>query len=52
LMEEIGGENLIRFVSVEYAARAQGVFDTLAVPKLTFSNVWEVFSAMIPHLSN
>jgi hypothetical protein len=52
LMEEIGGEELIRFVSVEYAARAQLVFNTLGVSKLTFENIWEVFSTMIPQLSN
>lgn len=51
LMDAIGGEDLIRFVTVEYADRAQAVFDSLHVPKLTFQNVWEVFSAMLPHLS-
>lgn len=50
LMDDIGGEELIRFVSVEYAVRAQGVFDSLNVPKLAFENVWEVFSAMLPFL--
>ena len=29
LMEAIGGEDLIHFVSVEYAAQAQAVFDDL-----------------------
>lgn len=52
LMDDIGGEELIRFVSVEYAARAQEIFDSLNVPKLTFENVWEVFSAMLPYLSD
>ena len=52
LMDDIDGEELIRFVSVEYAARAQEVFDSLNVPKLTFENVWEVFSAMLPYLSD
>ena len=51
LMDDIGGEELTRFVSVEYAAHAQRVFDSLNVPKLTFENVWEVFSAMLPYLS-
>jgi len=52
LMEEIGGEELIRFVSIDYAARAQEVFNTLGISTLTFSNIWEVFSAMIPYLSD
>lgn len=51
LMEKIGGEELIRFVSIDYAAHAQAVFNTLGVSKLTFDNIWEVFSTMIPHLS-
>ncbi|KAM5544110.1 hypothetical protein V8D89_002296 [Ganoderma adspersum] len=48
LMEEIGGEDLIRFVSAEYAARAEEIFATLNVPELTFHNVWNVFSSMLP----
>jgi hypothetical protein len=50
-MDAIGGEDLIWFVMVEYAACAQVAFDSLCVPKLTFQNVWEVFTAMLPHLS-
>jgi len=50
-MDAIGGEDLILFVTVEYANHAQEVFDSLGVPKLTFKNVWAVFAAMLPHLS-
>jgi hypothetical protein len=51
LMEEIGGEELIRFVPVEYAARARGILeDKLGAPKLTMSNVWDIFQAMLPHM--
>ncbi|KAJ3782569.1 hypothetical protein GGU10DRAFT_396781 [Lentinula aff. detonsa] len=48
LMEDMGGENLIRFVPVEYAAKAQQVYDSLDLPKLTMSNIWGVFQAMLP----
>ena len=48
LMEAIGGEDLIRFVSAEYATRAQAVFDELRFGALSFHNVWVVFSAMMP----
>jgi hypothetical protein len=48
LMEGIGGEDLIRFVSVEYAAHAQAVFETLGFVALSFHNVWLIFSAMMP----
>ena len=39
-MEAIGGEDLICFVSVEYAASAQAVFDELWFGALLFHNVW------------
>lgn len=39
LMEELGGEHLIRFVSVAYAAAAQEVFDSVGFGKITFLNV-------------
>ena len=48
LMEEIGGEDLIRFVDSEYSATAQSIFDNLGFTVLTFENVWQVFSAMLP----
>jgi len=48
LMEELGGDDLIRFVSVEYASKAQGVFDSLGIENLTLQNVWHVFQAMLP----
>ena len=51
-MDVIGGEDVVRFVSVEYAACAQEVFDSLEVPKITFKNVWEIFQQMLPYVSN
>ena len=51
-MDEIGGENVIRFVPVAYAARAQEVFNSLNMPKITFENVWEIFQKMLPYVSN
>ena len=48
LMEELGGEDLILFVSREYAAKAQGICDTLGVCDLNLQNVWHVFSTMLP----
>ncbi|KAG1884584.1 hypothetical protein F4604DRAFT_1878644 [Suillus subluteus] len=48
LMENIGGEDLIRFVSVEYENRAETVFAHLGFKELSFHNVWNIFSAMLP----
>lgn len=50
LMEDIGGEDLIRFVSVDYAAHAQQIYNNLDFPKLSLSNIWDVFQAMLPHI--
>ena len=46
LKEELGGEDIIRFTTVEYAAHAQVVFDSLNT-ELTLQNVWVVFHAMM-----
>ncbi|KAG2133446.1 hypothetical protein BD769DRAFT_1627428 [Suillus cothurnatus] len=48
LMESIGGEDLIRFVSVEYENHAQTIFTNLGFKELSFHNVWNIFSAMLP----
>ncbi|KAG1725924.1 hypothetical protein EDB19DRAFT_1914861 [Suillus lakei] len=48
LMVEIGGEDLICFVDTEYSAHAQSIFDDLGFIGLTFQNVWQIFSAMLP----
>jgi hypothetical protein len=50
LMKDHGGEDLIRFVSLEYAQHAQTVYERLKMPKLTLENVWDVFRAMLPHM--
>ncbi|KAF8524527.1 hypothetical protein JB92DRAFT_2827010 [Gautieria morchelliformis] len=48
LMVSIGGDDLIRFVSVEYAVHAQEVYDSLGIQWLTMFNVWTIFQAMLP----
>lgn len=50
LKELIGGENLIRFVSVEYETEVRKVYERLGIQKLTFHNVWDVFSVMLSML--
>lgn len=47
LMKELGGEDLVQFVDVEYATRAQAVFDSLNTA-VTLQNVWQIFKAMMP----
>ncbi|GJJ06685.1 hypothetical protein Clacol_000880 [Clathrus columnatus] len=48
LMEELGGADLVHFVSVGYAERAEVVYSGLGISKLSFHNVWEIFRAMLP----
>ncbi|GJJ10097.1 hypothetical protein Clacol_004323 [Clathrus columnatus] len=48
LMEELGGADLVRFISVGYAERAEVVYSGLGISKLSFHNVWEIFRAMLP----
>lgn len=49
LMVEIG-EEVLQFVTPEYAEHAQTVYDALDLGRLTFDNIWHVFTAMLPHL--
>ena len=48
LMEELGGKDLILFVSHEYATKASVICDTLGLCDLNLQNAWHVFSAMLP----
>ena len=48
LKEELGGDALIAFSTLEFAARAQVVYDSLGIIQLTFENIWVVFTIMLP----
>ena len=48
LKEAVGGEDLLAFVSKEFSDRAQAMYDTLGIEKLTGSNIWDVFRALYP----
>ncbi|KAL0567778.1 hypothetical protein V5O48_014215 [Marasmius crinis-equi] len=52
LMEELGGPDILRFVTVGYEKMAQRVFDELELGTVTFENIWRVFEVMLPHMSN
>jgi hypothetical protein len=51
LIAEIGGDDILQFVTPAYANQAQGVYDDLRIGELTFQNVWNVFSRMLPQMS-
>lgn len=50
LMDDLESEDLLQFVTPEFAGKAQEVYDNIGVKKLTFQNVWRVFSHMLPIL--
>lgn len=50
LMQDLGGENVARFVTAEYAAKAQQVFASIGIAELTLRNVWRVFSMMLSRM--
>jgi len=50
LMEEIGGEELIQFVTPEYGVIVQAVYNGLGIESLTFDNVWIVFRSLLSRM--
>ena len=46
------GEDMFRFplITVEFERQAEEVYQTLCIQDLTLSNVWNVFSMMLPLL--
>lgn len=46
----MGGDAILEFTSREFRGKAQQVYDSLQITELTFSNVWDVFTTMLPLL--
>ena len=44
----MGGDDLIAFVTRDFSTRADAIFATLGVEKLTMENAWAVFECMLP----
>ena len=47
IKEAMGGDAILEFVSADFAELAQAAYDSLQIVKLTFENVWDVFTAML-----
>ena len=43
IKEEMGGDELLEFVSQEFSKCAEAAYHTLGVQKLSFENIWQVF---------
>ena len=48
LKENLGGEALLAFLTMEFAVCAQNAYNSLGITNLTFENVWNVFTVMLP----
>ena len=48
LKEAMGGDEILEFVSADFAQRAQAAYDTLGVTDLNLENVWYVFRDLYP----
>ncbi|OCH84308.1 hypothetical protein OBBRIDRAFT_808335 [Obba rivulosa] len=48
IKEHMGGDALLEFVSPEFSERAECAYKSLKIVDLTFENVWDVFTAMLP----
>ena len=46
MKEQLGGPDIMNFTSADFSQRAQMVYDTIQITKLSFQNVWDVFDAM------
>jgi len=47
IMEAMGGEKLIAFVSDKFDAHAEEAYLTLDIKDLSFTNVWHIFQALL-----
>lgn len=50
IMEQMDGDSLLDFVSMEFSVWAQEVYDGLQISALSMQNVWDVFTTMLPLL--
>jgi hypothetical protein len=50
IKEEMGGDQLLEFVSPDFSQRAQTAYDSLNIQDLSMENIWFVFRDMLPLL--
>ncbi|KAG8988790.1 hypothetical protein FRB90_002535 [Tulasnella sp. 427] len=51
MMEAVGGEDIIRFVSRGYEEKAQLIKTAYDIPDFTIHNAWDAFESMLPHMA-
>lgn len=50
MMSELGGQDLLRFVSRGYELMARMVMEQVGIRELTLENAWDAFPAMMPYM--
>ncbi|KAJ2935155.1 hypothetical protein H1R20_g1901, partial [Candolleomyces eurysporus] len=50
LREELGGEQLIYFNTLEYRTVAQRVFDSLSIGRISGNSIWGIYQEMLPRM--
>ncbi|KAG9028257.1 hypothetical protein FS837_003936 [Tulasnella sp. UAMH 9824] len=50
MMEELGGEDIVRFVPRSYEEKAAAALASLNITEVTLQNVWTVFCTMLPSM--
>ncbi len=50
IKEFMGGDQILEFVTAEYSAKIQDIYDQLGVQNLDFDNVWEIFRSILTRL--
>lgn len=48
IKKEMGGNELLKFVSREFSDYTEAAYTMLHIEKLTFDNVWVVFQKLLP----
>lgn len=53
IKKEMGGDQILEFTTPEFSEQCQLIFDELGFDGiLSFENVWDIFIAMLPHISH
>lgn len=50
IKEHMGGDEILEFVTAEYSAKIQQIYDQLGIQNLEFDNVWEVFRSILTRI--
>lgn len=51
IKDAMGGDEILEFTTAEFSEQCKSIFDELGFSSiLSFENVWDIFTAMLPHV--